>query len=101
MKFEKLDKLWVGLIIGFLLPLLAMVLFYYSSYAYLTAPEFLRKMAFQAVWLKLLSLCAVVNLGAFFLFYQFKIDKAARGVIFATLLMALFVMVYKIQSGTL
>lgn len=101
MKYEKIDKLWFGLIIGFILPLFAMMIFYYSSYAYLTAPEFLRKMAFQAVWLKLLSLCSVVNLGAFFLFYQFQIDKAARGVIFSTLIMALFVMIYKIQSGTL
>lgn len=101
MKFEKIDKLWFGILIGFLLPFLAMVIFYYSSYAYLTAPEFMRKMAFQAVWLKLLSVCAVVNLGAFFIFYHYKIDKAARGVVLSTLVMALFVMSYKILSGTL
>ncbi len=101
MKFKALDKLWIGVVAGLILPFLAMLIFYYSSYAYLTAPEFLRKMAFQAVWLKLLSLCAVVNLGAFFLFYHYQIDRAARGVIFSTLIMALFVMFYKLQSGTL
>jgi hypothetical protein len=97
----KFDKIWIGFIVGVILPLLALTVFYISSYTYLTVPDFLRKMAFQAILIKLLSLCAVVNLGGFFAFFQFKYDKAARGVIFATLIIALLVMVYKIQGGTL
>jgi len=89
---RKADKLWVGLTLGIVLPFLVMFIIYLSSYAYLTVPDFLRKMAFQAVFLKLLSLCAIVNLGSFFLFYQTKNDRAARGVILATLIFAIFVM---------
>lgn len=98
---HKIDKIWVGFIVGLILPLIALAVFYASSYAYMTAPDFLRKMAFQAILIKLLSLCAVVNLGGFFLFFQFKKDKAARGVVFATLIIALVVMVKKILGGTL
>lgn len=101
MRAEKIDKLWVGLLVGFFLPAFAMLVFYLSSYAYLTVPDFLRKMAFQAILIKLLSLCAVVNLGGFFLFYQTKNDKAARGVIFATLIIAFYVMFHKLHGGTL
>lgn len=101
MNKEKLDKIWVGAIVGVILPGIALLVFYLSTYAYLTVPDFLRKMAFQAILIKLLSLCAVVNLGGFFLFYQAKMDKSARGVVLSTLLLALFVMVKKILGGTL
>ncbi len=90
---RKADKLWVGLTLGILLPFLVMFIIYLSSYAYLTVPDFLRKMAFQAIFLKLLSLCAIINLGTFFFFYQTKNDKAARGVILATLIFAIIVMI--------
>jgi hypothetical protein len=98
---DRFDKIWVGFIVGIILPMLALAVFYASSYTYLTVPDFLRKMAFQAILIKLLSLCAVVNLGGFFGFFQLKFDRSARGVIFATLILALGVMFYKIKGGTL
>ena len=98
---KKFDKIWIGIITGIVLPLVVMGIVYLSSYGYLTVPQFLRKMVFAAVILKLLSLCAVVNLGAFFSFYHFKHDKAARGVIFATLLLAIIVVIEKVMNGTL
>ncbi len=101
MSTRKFDKIWLGLIFGFVMPFVVMFLFYLSTYAYLTVPDFLRKMAFQAVLVKLLSLCAVVNLGTFFLFFQTKNDKAARGVILATLILAFVVMIVKLKGGTL
>lgn len=97
---RKADKIWVGVTIGILLPFLVMFIVYLSTYAYLTVPDFLRKMAFQAVFLKLLSLCAIVNLGSFFFLYQTKNDRAARGVIFATILFAIFVMINQLFGST-
>ncbi len=98
---RKADRFWIGLVAGIVLPALVLLIFYLSSYAYLTVPEFLRKMVFQSIIFKLLSLCAVINLGAFFLFYQTQHDKAARGVIFATFLFAFAVMINQIIGGTL
>jgi|SRR5690554_2664511 len=85
---RKADKVWVGITIGLLLPFFIMLIFYMSSYAMVTIPEFLRKMVFASLFFKVLSLCAIVNLGVFFFFYQTKNDKAARGVIWATIIFA-------------
>ncbi|MDA9312735.1 hypothetical protein N8371_08635 [Vicingaceae bacterium] len=98
---KKFDKIWVGIIAGIVLPLVVMGVFYLSSYSYITVPEFLRKMVFGAIILKLLSLCAVINLGAFFLFYRVEHDKAARGVIFATMVLAFVVIIDKLMNGGL
>ena len=98
---KKMDNIWVGTLAGIILPLMVMGVVYFSSYAYLTVPQFLRKMVFASIILKLLSLCAVINLGAFFLFYRVEHDKAARGVIFATMVLAFIVVVDKFMKGSL
>tara|TARA_B110000503_G_scaffold141362_1_gene234654 strand:+ start:990 stop:1292 length:303 start_codon:yes stop_codon:yes gene_type:complete len=98
---KKFDKIWVGIIAGIVLPLVVMGIFYLSSYSYITVPQFLRKMVFGAIILKLLSLCAVINLGAFFLFYRIEHDKAARGIIFATMILAFVVVLDKVINGEL
>ncbi|MFT6165997.1 MAG: riboflavin transporter FmnP [Vicingaceae bacterium] len=98
---KKFDKIWVGIIAGIVLPLVVMGIFYLSSYSYITVPQFLRKMVFGAIILKLLSLCAVINLGAFFLFYRIEHDKAARGIIFATMILAFVVVLDKVINGGL
>lgn len=98
---RKADKIWVGLSFGIILPMMVMLIFYLSSYAYLTIPDFLRKMVFQSILFKLLSLCAIINLGSFFFFYQTKNDNAARGVILATLIFAFAVMINQFMTGTL
>jgi len=98
---KKMDNIWVGTLAGIILPLMVMGIVYLSSYAYLTVPQFLRKMVFASIILKLLSLCAVINLGAFFLFYRVEHDKAARGVIFATMVLAFVVVVDKFMKGSL
>ena len=95
------DKIWVGMSLGIILPMLVLLIFYLSSYAYLTIPDFLRKMVFQSILFKLLSLCAIINLGTFFFFYQTKNDNAARGVILATLIFAFVVMINQFMTGTL
>ncbi len=98
---KKFDKIWIGILTGILLPLVVMGIFYLSSYSYITVPQFLRKMVFASIILKLLSLCAVVNLGAFFLFYRVQFDKAARGIILATIIFAFVVVFDKVMNGEL
>lgn len=97
---KQADKIWIGIISGIVLPIIVMAIFYISSYSYLTVPEFLRKMVFASIILKLLSLCAVINLGAFFLFYRIEYDKAARGVILATMILAFVVIIDKLIDGS-
>ncbi len=98
---NKLDTILFGMLSGVVLPLIILGLFYLTTYAYLTVPDFLRKLAFFEVIIKVLSLCAISNMGIFFLFYHFQMDKAARGVIFATFIYAFGVLGFKIYNGTL
>ena len=98
---RRADKIWVGLVMGILIPFLVMFIFYLSSYAYLTAPDFLRKMVFASIFFKVLSLCAIVNLVTFFMFYKTQNDKAARGVILATMIFAFAVVVNQILTPSL
>jgi hypothetical protein len=44
-------------------------------------------------------LCAIVNLLAFFTFYKSKHDRAAKGVILATMIFAFAVIVNHILAG--
>tara|TARA_B100000965_G_C19452208_1_gene695775 strand:- start:667 stop:969 length:303 start_codon:yes stop_codon:yes gene_type:complete len=98
---RRADKIWVGLVMGILIPFLVMFIFYLSSYAYLTVPDFLRKMVFASIFFKVLSLCAIVNLVTFFMFYKTQNDKAARGVILATMIFAFAVVVNQILTPSL
>lgn len=98
---RRADKIWVGLVMGIVIPFLVMFIFYLSSYAYLTVPDFLRKMVFASIFFKVLSLCAIVNLVTFFMFYKTQNDKAARGVILATMIFAFAVVVNQILTPTL
>lgn len=98
---NKMDRIGIGLGLGVLLPIIVLALFYWSTYSYLTVPTFLRKMAFMEIIVKILSLCAISNMGLFFLFYYLKKDSAARGVLFATFIYAFGVVLYKLFNGTL
>src|SRR5690606_16119071 len=96
---RRYDRIWVGFLMGVLLPFLVMMIFYLSAYATYTVPDFLMKMVFAEIFFPLLSLCAIINLGSFFLFYQTKNDRAARGVIMATMIFAFAVLIYKVSTG--
>lgn len=97
---KKADKIWVGILTGIVLPLIVLAIVYVSSFGYMTMPQFLRRLVFANIILKLISLCAVANLGAFFLFYRVEYDKASRGVVFATMILAFVVVFQKIIDGT-
>jgi hypothetical protein len=98
---DKIDTIVAGILIGLILPIIVLGGFYLSTYAYLQVPDFLRKLAFAETMVKILSLCAISNMGIFFLFYYKEMDKAARGVVLSTFLYAFGVVVYKFINGSL
>ena len=92
------DKLWTGLVCGFLAPAIAFII-----YAKLKQPndavadvikEFIRLKIFTVV----LSFAAFINLLVFLSFIWMKADKSARGVLMATMLYALAVIILKISG---
>ena len=92
LNFLELDHILIGLIIGLLLPVISMhfILKYYSN---LDLLYLIKNPMFSGV-LNDLKGCLFINLGLFFVFYWFKKDKSARGVVFATLLYGVLYLFY-------
>ena len=88
----------IGIIVGLIGPLLVMLSFYLIKYSRFSIPEFVNLMFGAQIFTPLISLSVVINLLLFFLFYWTHRDYAARGVIFATMIYALLVVVLKVVS---
>lgn len=84
LNLQKFDHTAIGVVIGVILPVTAMhlILSYYSNFTI----EFLIENPLFSGILDDLKGCLFINLGLFFVFYLLRMDKAARGVVFATFL---------------
>ncbi|MFN5024600.1 MAG: hypothetical protein ACK4Y6_05000, partial [Bacteroidota bacterium] len=78
---SKFDKLYIGIITGILAPLAGVVIFYAINFSGEPMLEFLTASIKNKLLSPLLSLCAVINLGLFYLYLQFNYLYSARGVI--------------------
>ena len=93
---RKYDKLTFGLSVGVLLPLLIFFIIYLFRYSEVDLQSYLRQLWKLKLTLKILSLCGFANLLVFFYFFRRKMDKAARGIIFATFLYAFLFLIFEI-----
>jgi hypothetical protein len=93
---SRFDSIWIGLIVGIFVPALAFVMFYFSSFTKVSLHYFIEYSAQLQALPKIISLCVVPNLGVFFLFMWRNHYYSARGVIMATVIMALIVLGLKI-----
>ncbi|WP_167619637.1 hypothetical protein [Maribellus sediminis] len=90
---NKLDKLGIGLLAGMLLPLFIFVIVYLVNDSSLTFSDYIKSLWIIHVLLKVGSLCIFANLAIFWGFLHLKYEKAARGVLAATLLYAFVVLI--------
>jgi hypothetical protein len=89
------NKFWIGLTLGLVLPLAAFFLTYLIGYSDVPFGEFLKYAFVMGALAKILSMCAIPNLAVFYLFLNKEYWYATRGVIAATLLCTLGVVVIK------
>lgn len=90
------DRYWHGYLPGLVLPAALFFVFYFLRYsARWTLSEYWERIWVNGIFLPLVSLFVLVNLGVFFLYFQTYRHNAARGVIMATFFYALAVMVLK------
>ena len=94
MSERKFDSMILGLITGLFLPPIALVIFWLVK-SDLGLWNFLVRFQFLGMLTKVLSLATVPNLLLFFLFIWTHRNFSARGVIFATLLMAFVMLILK------
>jgi hypothetical protein len=95
---ERFDKTALGFGIGFILPALVLFIYYLVTQTGNHAGffEFVSVSRTMNLLGPGLSLCVIFNLAAFFLFLQKEMYKAARGVLFATIVYAIYIFYLKL-----
>ncbi len=91
----KKDSTILGLIVGVIAPLIVMLAFWKVQFGHTSLIGFYEVMVQSRNLPGLISIGLLGNLGGFFLFYWQKLDVSARGVIMATFLYGLIIVVLK------
>lgn len=92
-KFAKFDKTGLGLSLGIIAPIITLVVVYLYSFDGYSVKEFFTFLSTMRVMTKLFSLCLLPNLLVFFTFIWGDLMRGARGVLMATILIAVIVMI--------
>ena len=90
------DHFLSGFIPSLLLPLIGSYIYYLVFFEYMGVQQFYSHITSNNLFISVLSIGVILNLGLFFLFYQFEKDRSAQGVIGATFLYAFIVLYFKI-----
>lgn len=93
---SRFDNVGLGLILGIGLPIIMLVMFYFSNFTKVPLIYFLKYSLQIAALPKMVSICAIPNLGLFFLFMTKNHYYSARGVVAATFLLTFVVLAMKI-----
>ena len=92
---NKFDHLFIGLILGLMAPTLGIIIFFYSKFSESNLSEFLTISIQEKMLSPLLSLFAVINLAVFYSFIQFDKLHTAKGIILATFIYGLAIVLLK------
>jgi hypothetical protein len=91
MWYSKFDKIWLGAALGICAPVITLIIVYVYSFDGYSVKQFFHFLTTMHILTKLLSLCALSNLGVFFIFIWLNLMKGARGVLISTMLVALII----------
>ncbi|MEN8116189.1 MAG: hypothetical protein ABFS16_04390 [Bacteroidota bacterium] len=92
-KKNKLDNIGIGLLAGFALPVAIFFIVYLMGDKEVSFFEYVNGLWRLQALIKLGSLCVFANVAVFWIFLQLKYEKAARGVLGATILYAFVVLI--------
>ena len=90
---NKLDNTGIGLLAGFLVPVLIFFAVYFIREEGISFSNYVGNLWYLQSLVKLGSLCVFANSAVFMGFIKLKYDKAARGVLGATILYAFGVLI--------
>ena len=93
-KTDKYDQLVLGLILGTILPMLAFIITWLIAEGG-SLGDYIQRFQKMGRVSSLISLSAIPNLLLFFIFIWLNKYKSARGVIFATFLLAFAMLIVK------
>jgi hypothetical protein len=95
MNKNNFNHLLLGLLLGLLAPTIGIIIFYFSKFSESNLSEFITISIQEKMLSPLLSLCAVINLAVFYLFIQFDKLQTAKGIILATFIYGLAIVLLK------
>ena len=94
-KQSKYDKVGIGVLTGLVLPLIIFFIVYMVGENDMSFFDYIAGMRRIQALVKIGSLCVFTNVGAFWIFLKLKYEKAARGVLGATILYAIAVLILR------
>lgn len=92
---EKYDKLYIGTLTGFLLPILIGLLVFLFSSDHKTLSEYIQRIVLADILTHLISLCVFPNIFLFLLFNRLDMLRATKGVLGITIFWAITVFAIK------
>jgi hypothetical protein len=96
---SKFDNVKLGLLLGIFVPIIAILVFYFTSkYSVVPLPDFIKFMLKRQIFSSLLSLCVIPDLLVFFIFIWLDWMNSAKGVLISTFIYAFLVLAIKIIS---
>jgi len=93
-KVNKFDELYIGAIIGLIIPFILFLIFYLIKRENQSFLEFINDPSIQYILTKVVSLCTLPDLGIFYLFINREMFKAGKGVILSVFIIVFWV-IYK------
>lgn len=93
LKKSKFDNVGIGLLAGFVLPVIVFFAVYYISERGISFSNYIGNLWYLQSLVKLGSLCVFANSAMFMGLLQLKFEKAARGVLGATIIYAFMVLI--------
>lgn len=92
------NKTWIGICLGIIFPVIIFLGYYFIRHSNVPLEEFLEYAFMMKALPKILSLCVVPNLIAFYIFLNKEFWKTTRGIIAATLICTIGVLLLKILA---
>jgi hypothetical protein len=92
MKFsEKFDKVYIGVISGLVFPIIVGLIIYTLSSGHQSIASYLHRISNSDIITHAISLCVFPNIIIFFLYNQFDMLRATKGVLAMTIVWAVIV----------
>ncbi len=92
---QKIDRQGYGVVLGLILPLVGVYVYYLIAPFHMSFRFFVLNVTQMHLTAKVLSLGVIANLVGFLIVYGLKWDRFARGIIFATLIYAAIILVFR------
>ena len=89
------NSIILGVFLGIIIPIIAVIFFNYDVNKNLTVTEFYYSMQDKGIMSSILSLAGIPNLMMFFIFLKLNKIKTVKGIMGATILLAITVFIVK------